>query len=115
MSANNFDLTLNEGADFALSLTWADSGGTPVDITGATAKLQIKTAVGASALVSLTHASGLTLGGTAGTIAIALTVAQIATLGADFSGVYDLKITMASALVTRLLQGSVWVSPQVSV
>lgn len=114
MTASRFDLTLEEGADYALTLTYYDSSGALVDLTGATAKLQIKDEIGSSALVSLTQASGITLGGTAGTISIAITVAQVAALGANFEGLYDLKLTLSS-LVTRLLQGAVYVSPQVSI
>jgi hypothetical protein len=52
-----------------------------------------------------TGGSGIVLGGTAGTIAVAVTSTQSAAIPAG-SFAYDLEITSSGGEVTRLLQGS---------
>ena len=112
MSAGRFDLNLEQGADFELGLVWR-ANGVLVDLTGATAKLQVKADYDSAALFSLTEGVGLTLGGTAGTITIAITDTQVGLLSLLQPSVYDLQVTISSK-ITRLLQGVVNVSRAVS-
>jgi hypothetical protein len=65
-------------------------------------------------ILSLTSAAGITLGGAAGTIAIAVSATATAALTAPFSGVYDLELVSGGGEVTRLLEGTATVSPEVS-
>jgi hypothetical protein len=58
--------------------------------------------------------SDITLGGVAGTITLLIPAADTATF-TWWVGVYDLKLTSSSGVVTRLLEGSVAVSPEVTV
>ena len=116
MSAAQWDITLEQGATFDKTLTWQDSSTDPataINLTGYTAKMEIrKKYTDAAAQVTLTHASGITLGGAAGTIRIILSNTFTSSLPADFSGVYDLELTSGAGIVTRLVQGSVSVSPE---
>jgi hypothetical protein len=66
----------------------------------------------ASALISLTQASGLTLGGAAGTIDINITSNQTTALAAG-TYVYDLEMTYG-ATVKTILEGTFVVTPQVT-
>lgn len=111
---NSFDLTINQGETFSLTVTWKDSAGTAINLTGYTARLQVReTYSSSSTVISLTSGSGITLGGAAGTIAIVISAATTAALTAPFSGVYDLEL-VNSTVVTRLLQGAAVVTPEVS-
>jgi hypothetical protein len=69
--------------------------------------MQVREAADSTAtLLSLsTGGSGIVLGGTAGTIAVAVTSTQSAAIPAG-SFAYDLEITSSGGEVTRLLQGS---------
>lgn len=109
------DLNCYQGASFDYTLTW-QTNGAPVNLTGYTARMQVRDGYdGATAVVSLTSGSGITLGGTAGTIALALTPTVTAAIDATPSGqyVYDLELVNGSA-VTRLVQGNFIVSPEVT-
>jgi len=87
----------------------------PVNLTGYTARLQIRETVEATdTLLSLTTENGgITLGGTAGTIT--LLASATATAALDFvNAVYDLEVISGSGVVTRLLHGTVTLSKEVT-
>ena len=69
--------------------------------------MQVREAADAtSTLISLsTGGSGITLGGTAGTVAVVISSTQSAAIPSG-SYVYDLEIISSGNQVTRLLQGS---------
>jgi hypothetical protein len=107
-----YNLTIYQGADFDKTFTVLQSG-TALNFTGYTAAMQIRTSADAPTyLLSLTNGSGITLGGTAGTIALNITSAQSSALSAgSFS--YDLELNSGSQ-ITRILQGSCTVSGNVT-
>jgi hypothetical protein len=112
---NTFNITINQGATFELTITWKDSAGTAIDLTGYTARMQVReTYSSTTPIVSLTNGAGITLGGAAGTIAIVISATTTAALAAPFSGVYDLEIVSAGGVVTRLVQGTATVSAEVT-
>jgi len=112
---NTFNITINQGATFELTITWKDSTGAAINLTGYGARMQVReTYSSTSSIVSLTNGSGITLGGSAGTIAIVISATTTAALTAPFSGVYDLELVSAGGVVTRLLQGAATVSPEVT-
>jgi len=112
---NRYDLEIKQGATLSLTATWKDSTGTAVNLTGYTARLQVRaTYDSSSTILSLTSAAGITLGGAAGTIAITASATTTAALTAPFSGVYDLELVSGGGEVTRLLEGTATVSPEVS-
>ena len=115
MPASIYNLNIEQGATFTRTITWKDSTGAAVNLTGYTARMQIRERVeSTSALVSLTQASGITLGGAAGTVVITITPTQTDALPNIKKGVYDLELVSNGGIVTRLLQGEVVVSPQVT-
>lgn len=69
-----------------------------------------------STLVSLTSGTGITLGGTAGTILLEMSATQTAALDATPSGqyVYDLELVSSVGYVTRLVQGNFTISLEVT-
>jgi len=114
MSAGNYDLNLEEGADFSITLTITDSAGTAVDLTGHTAEMNFSSDRDTAYTLQLTHSAGLTMGGTAGTIVVALTDTQVGTLSAAWTkGQYDLITIDAAGLRTRRISGSVYIAEQV--
>lgn len=109
----NYDLTIVQGATLDLLLTYKDSAGVVINLTGYTARLKIKTAVAGTELVSLTEADGLVLGGAAGTIR----VQRSAALTAAYTwsrGVYDLEL-ITGGVVSRIIEGNVLVRPEITV
>jgi len=104
-----YTLNIYKGATLDLTFTWKDSAGVLVNLTGYTARLQVRESVDAAAFLlelttTLVSGSGIVLGGAAGTIQL---VAP-ATSTDDYTwdeGVYDLELVSGAGVVTRLLQG----------
>lgn len=86
----------------------------PVNITGYTAALQIRSLPSSpTAVLSLTNGNGITLGGAAGSIAVHATATQTRTID-EGPYYYDLEITSDQNVVTRIAQGQVIVSAEVT-
>jgi hypothetical protein len=99
-----YNITAYQGATYNLDITWA-IGGTAVDLTNYSAAMQVRENANAPvAVFSLTNGSGITLGGTAGTIGINISATAMASATAGFYA-YDLELNSGGE-VTRLLQGN---------
>jgi hypothetical protein len=118
----SLNLTMYQGASWDYTLTWTTTAGsvtTPVDLTGYTARMQVRETQSSTATVlSLTSGTGITLGGTAGTIlleASATTTAGIATsINPQNQFVYDLELVSGAGYVTRLVEGNFFIDPEVT-
>jgi hypothetical protein len=113
MAAAIHDLIIDQGATWKVNLLYKDPAGDPINLTGYTAQLQLRTSYdAASASLSLANGTGITITANTGNIAILATATQTNSLVAgDY--VYDLEITL-SGEVTRLIQGRAIVRPQVT-
>ena len=110
-----YDMTIYQGASFDTTLTWkVGDPATPVNLTGYTARLQVRTSTDAAttALELTTSNGGITLGGAAGTIALAVSASATTSLSPGYY-VYDLELVNGST-VTRLVEGRVTVSAEVT-
>jgi hypothetical protein len=114
MAAGTLDFTIEQGATFNLLLTWKIND-TLVNLTGYTARLSARVDVeDTEVILSLTTVNGgITLGGAAGTISLNQTATQTTILPAG-TYVYDLELIAANATVTRLVQGELLISPEVT-
>ena len=115
MPASVKNILIEQGATFTLTLSIkSKSTGQPVDISGHTARMQVRPTVASSTvLVSATTENGkITVTGSTGTIAVTLSATETAAL--DFgSAVYDLE-SVSGATVKRRLQGVVTLSKEVT-
>lgn len=101
-----YNITINKGETFTRTFTWKDSNGDVIDLTGYTARMQIREELeDTSVIVDLTTGSGITLGGVAGTVKIVIDATTTAAISSG-SGVYDIEL-VNGAEVTRFLEGSV--------
>jgi hypothetical protein len=108
-------LTIYQGATFRKRLMWVTASGTPIDLTGCTARMQAREDY-ASPLPLLeltTENGGITLGGAAGTIDLLSSDEDTAAM-AWSGGVFDIEIAHPNGDVTRLAQGGISVSPEVT-
>lgn len=107
-----YDIVCPQGATF--DQQWSVTvDGSPMNLTGYTGALQVRETYDSSAvLFSLTSGSGITLGGTAGTIRADISAVSTAGVAAGFYA-YDLELTAGSA-VTRLLQGKFTVTGEIT-
>ena len=121
MIAGTFDFIIEEGAVFDETIVWYDSDGALVDLTGYSAEMEIrKNWNDSTALATLTSASGITLGGVAGTIRLRMTSAVTRALDFD-RAVYDLELSPSGAAdmnastdCIRLLEGVVVLDREVT-
>jgi len=114
MAAFKVKLVIDQGSTFRKRLTWK-AGTVPVDLTGCTARMQIRSEVASpDVLASLTTENGgITLGGVAGTID--LYISSVATtLFTWEEGVYDIEFVMGNGDVARKIVGTVKVSLEVT-
>ena len=114
MAAGTLDFTIEQGATFNLLLTWKING-TAVNLTNYTARLAARVDVeDTEVILSLTTSNGgITLGGTLGTISLDQTATQTTLLPAG-TYVYDLELIAGSGTVTRLVQGELLISAEVT-
>jgi predicted MFS family arabinose efflux permease len=114
MAAGTLDFTIEQGATFNLLLTWKIDD-VPVNITNWTARLQARVDVeDTEVILSLTTSNGgITLGGALGTISLDQTATQTALLPAG-GYIYDLEMISGVGAVTRLVQGELNISPEVT-
>jgi hypothetical protein len=104
INPGTYNITCPQGATWDRTFT-VNVGGTALNLTGYTAAMQVRESADAgTAIISLTNGSGITLGGTAGTIAVVISSAQTAG-AASGSYSYDLELN-SGGTITRLLEGS---------
>lgn len=95
-------------------MTYTNSTGDPIDLTDYTARMQARVSYEAgTAVLNLTNGTGIALGGTAGTIDLVVPATITAAIVAD-QYVYDLEIESDSSEVTRVVQGTLIVTPEVT-
>jgi hypothetical protein len=116
MPAGKHDIIIEQGATFRRVITWKDSAGVPINLTGWSAKMQVRERVrdGDVVLECSTANGRITLGGTAGTITIVAQDEVTALLPEMPKAVYDLELISGGGEVTRLLRGQVEIAPEVT-
>ena len=125
MAAGRYSFTIEQGATFEVELQYKDSNGVVVDLTGYSGRLQIRPSIGSpTAYLCLSSSlnadgTGLNFSGsngstppTSGSIGVYISAATSSMLTFN-TGVYDLEIASGS-FVTRLLQGNVQLSKEVT-
>ena len=115
ITPGNYDITIYQGSTFSQLFTWQDQNNALVNLIGYTARMMARASVDSvSPFITLTtENSGIALGGAAGTITLSMSAAQTAALVAQ-SGIYDLEVVSGSGQVTRLLEGNLMVSAEVT-
>lgn len=107
------DLDCYQGANFDYELTWTVAG-SAVNVTGYSARMQVRQYADSTATVlSLVNGTGITLGGTAGTIALSAVATATTAINAG-QYVYDLEMVSGAGYVTRLVEGNFVVYAEVT-
>ena len=129
MAAGKYSFTIEQGATVDFEISYKDSNGDPIDLTGYQARMQLRPSPGSSTLYLTLSSSldpcgtGLNLSGsggtnppTSGTIGIYISAASSSLLDFDLAS-YDLEISSGSGncyTVTRLLEGKVKLSREIT-
>jgi hypothetical protein len=117
MAAGKYNMTIEQGSTLNLQLLYKDSNNAIIDLSGYSAKMQIKSDFADNSpttylTLSSSVGSGLTITPVSGTIDV-LIPAESSSLMTFDTAYYDLEITTGS-IVTRVLQGTVKISKQVT-
>ena len=112
------DLTVWLGSIFEHKIILKDAASTPLDLTGKTARMQIrKTKKAFSVIAELTTENGrIVLGGTDGSITITLDAIATTTLnnGKGLDAVYDIELVTSSTVIDRVLEGKIKLDREVT-
>jgi hypothetical protein len=125
MAAGKYSFTIEQGATTNFEIQYKDSGSTPINLAGYSAKMQLRTALdNSTALLTLSSSlqpdgTGLNLSGSngnttllSGSIGVIISAITSSVLNFD-TAVYDLEL-MSGSVVTRLLEGTVRLSKNVT-
>ena len=121
MSAGTYNVGIEQGATLVRQFVWQTgtpgcppTNLVPVDLTGYSALLQIRSSVSSAVVLyeASTVLGNIVLGGSTGTITLTISAADTAAFSWT-RGVYNLNMSL-NGVVTRLVQGAVAVSPEVT-
>jgi len=113
--AGKLNIEIEQGSTFTLPLTWKDSNGDVIDISGWSARMHIRDEItSVTTILELTTGNGrITIDGPNGGVNLLIDDTDTAAL--DFtSGVYDLEMISPTTAVTRLLEGRVSLDKEVT-
>ena len=111
--AGIYNFTLDQGSTWTLQIVYNDPNGTPINLTGYTAEMQIRRKFDSDTpvLTLSTANGGITIVGATGTLNLVATDEQAAIDAGLY--VYDLELS-TGGVRTRLIQGTVTVSGEVT-
>ena len=125
MAAGKYSFTVEQGSTTSFQVVYKDANGTPVNLAGYQARMQIReTKDSATVICNLSSSldadgTGLNLSGSAGTLplssgSIGVYISAASSSGFNFdTAYYDLEL-VTGITVTRLLQGSVKLDKEVT-
>ena len=123
MAAGNYSFIIEQGATFTRVFKYKDENGAPVDLTGYDVRMQIRSSYGSDILASLTSGSGDFVvsvppdaaEGVTDKNQIKLTISANNTAAYTFDqALYDIELESGTGVVTRLLQGKIKLSREVT-
>tara|TARA_R110000744_G_scaffold16837_1_gene46125 strand:- start:998 stop:1363 length:366 start_codon:yes stop_codon:yes gene_type:complete len=118
MSAGTYNFTIEQGTTFTRTFWYKDSSGNPISLSGYAVRMDIKKSYGSVALATYSttteHFTISTPEGGSEPNQINLSISAAETSALNFTGVlYDIEL-INNDIVTRLLQGKIKLSPEVT-
>lgn len=113
--AENYRLTIDQGASFELSFLFADENNIPLNLTGYTARMQLRTSYTAPtpAIELTTENNRIVFTPLEGKMTLSLP-ASVTTTIAPRNYVYDVELISPTGFVTRAVEGDAIVTPEVT-
>jgi hypothetical protein len=111
--AATYNITAFQGDTFTLQFT-IDTDGTPWNLTGYTAAMQVRPFVeSTTTILNLASPAGITLGGVTGIVSVNVSAAGMAAAPAG-RHVYDIELTSGGGVKTKVLRGAFIIFPEVT-
>jgi len=126
MPAGKYNFLIEQGATFQLELQYKDSNNNPIDLSGYSGRLQIRQTIPSTVVLLCLSSSlrpdgtGINFSGSNGTTSptsgsIGIYISAISSSQLTFDqAVYDLEIESSGGFVTRLIEGNVQLSKEVT-
>ena len=111
MAAGTYNFTLEQGSTFSRQITVQENG-TALNLTGYTARMQMRSTHDSST-IALTYTSTIASPASNGIVNLSATATQSAAIEEGIY-VYDLEIESSGGVETRLMEGKVTVTPEVT-
>jgi hypothetical protein len=114
MPAATYDFTIEQGATLIKPIVWKDSDGDPVDLTGYSARMQMRRNYSTPVLLQLTTGAGnLVITPSTGTVTMVFDAALTESI-TWLRAKYDLELESSVGVVTRILEGDVTISREIT-
>lgn len=107
--ATKANLIIDQGASYSTTIDILDEDGEPINLTNYTGAAQMRKHYTSTTATSFV----VTLGGVEGTLTLSMSANTTANLSAG-RYVYDVELTSDSGLISRVLEGIVTVTPNVT-
>ena len=126
MAAGKYSFTIEQGATTNIQVNWTDGSGSAIDLNGYHARMQLRPEIESSTVLlslssSLTEdGTGILMSGSTGDLplssgSIAIYISAVSSSQLDFEqAYYDLEMVTGDEVVTRLLEGRVQLSKNVT-
>jgi hypothetical protein len=112
--AGEYDFTILQGATFDRNFYYKDGNGDAIDLTDYTARMQIRNDYDEIVELELTTENGrLAITAAEGKIRMLLTATETAALS-FIDAKYDLELVYVDGTITRLLEGTVTLSKEIT-
>lgn len=102
-------LYVEQGDTYAKNI-WYKPGGVAADLTGCTARMQIRQTIGSATVIHslTTENSGITITAAEGKISLLISATDTAAFTFNSPAAYDLELIFADGTVKKILRGSVY-------
>ena len=107
--ATKANIIIDQGTTFSTIINLTDDNGDPIDLTGYTGDSEMRKHYTSSNSTSF----GVSLGGVDGTVVLTLSANQTSNL-IPGRYVYDVEVTSGANVVSRIVEGIVTVTPEVT-
>lgn len=107
--ATKANITIDQGTTFSTTISLTDDNGEPINLTGYSGRSQMRKHYTSSNSQSFT----VTLGELTGVVELGLTATQTANL-VPGRYVYDVEVISGANVVSRIIEGIVTVTPEVT-
>ena len=114
MSTGKCNFTIKQGSTFRKPFQWI-AAGTPVDMTGWTARMQVRSEVGSETVIAelTTENGGITIEPLEGKINLYLSDVETSAFSFE-DAVYDIELVDQAGDVHRDIEGKIKLSPEVT-
>ena len=116
--AGQYNFTINQGSNFALTFVVKDSGGVPYDLTGYSARMMVRRDYDKPAVLTANSTVGnVAITPLEGKVSISFPPSMTSPIrfaGESLDCVYDVEIYTSDSNVTRVLEGTVTISREVT-